>query len=325
MTSQDPQNKTGELVFLSLGGIRRWLMVDLGMTFAGEHEPGIDVILPDISFIEGERHRLSGLIVTHAHEDHIGAIAYLWPRLRAPIYATKFAASLLRHKLEEAGIEGDVPLRVIPEGHRFTLSDFDIELVGVNHSTPESNAVIIRTPLGTVVHSGDWRIDHKPVLAAPFDETHLRRIGREGCLALICDSTNAMWEGRSPGERDVAETLAKLIHDAERRVAITSFASNVARLKAVEQAARTAGRRIVTAGRSMRRVIEAAHRCSYLGRFPARRGFREPAAGTGGLPVHRLSGRTPRRHGAHCRRAPPFNRSRRRRSGYFFCKDDPRQ
>ncbi|MEG9883668.1 MAG: ribonuclease J [Hyphomicrobiales bacterium] len=281
MTSQDLQNKTGELVFLSLGGIgeigmncslyglgpagdRRWLMVDLGMTFAGEHEPGIDVILPDISFIEGERYRLLGLVATHAHEDHIGAIAHLWPRLRAPIYATKFAASLLAHKLDEAGIEGEVPLRVIPGGHRFTLECFDIELVGVNHSTPESNAVIIRTPLGTVVHSGDWRIDRRPMLAAATDETRLRCIGREGCLALVCDSTNAMSEGDSPGERDVAETLAKLIHDAERRVVITSFASNVARLNAVERAARTSGRRIVTAGRSMRRVIEAAHRCGYL-------------------------------------------------------------
>ena len=244
---------------------REWLIVDLGITFGGETEPGVDVILPDIGFLEAERPNLKALLLTHAHEDHLGAVADLWPRLGGvPVYATPFTAAMLKSKLGEAGLLPDFPLHVVPLGHRFTIGPFDIELVNMSHSIPEPSAVIIKTDLGTVFHTADWKLDEHPLTSAPTDVARLKALGEEGVTALICDSTNAIRDGMSPSEADVAVTLERLIAEAPRRVAVTIFASNVARIRSVANAARAAGRRLVVVGRAMYRVIEAAQETGYL-------------------------------------------------------------
>jgi ribonuclease J len=270
-----------ELVFAPLGGVgeigmnlsiygigserfKTWIAVDLGVAFAGEELPGIDVIMPDIRFLVEERRNLAGLVLTHAHEDHFGAILDLWPRLKVPLYATPFTAALLEAKrLSEPGAP-EIPVNVVPLDARFSLGPFDIELVSVAHSIPESNSLIIRTKLGTVLHTGDWKLDPTPVLGPPTDEAKLRALGEAGCLALIGDSTNAIRDGRSPSERDVAKTLADLIRSAPRRVAVTTFASNVARIRAVADAARSAEREVVVVGRAMERIVQVARETGYL-------------------------------------------------------------
>jgi len=269
-------------VFLALGGIgeigmncylyglgpvddRHWLMVDLGITFPeGENDPGIDVILPDLRFIEEERAALAGIVLTHAHEDHFGAVAELWSRLRVPIYATPFAAALLTAKLAEFGGRERPEVRVVALGSRFSVGRFDIELISLAHSIPESNALLLRTPLGSVLHTGDWKLDATPLIGAPAAVSRLSALGDEGVTAMMCDSTNALRDGRSPSERDVARTLAGLIRAAKGRVAVTIFASNVARIRAVADATRSAGRQLVVAGRAMHRIIAAAMDTGYL-------------------------------------------------------------
>lgn len=271
-----------ELVFAPLGGVgeigmnlslyglggeqrRTWMAVDLGVSFASEeHLPGVDLILPDIRFLVEERRNLAGIVLTHAHEDHFGALFDLWPKLKVPVYATPFTAALLEAKrLGEPGAP-EIPVTVVPLGGRFTLGPFDIELVSVAHSIPESNALIIRTPLGNVLHTGDWKIDPTPVIGLPTDEAKLRSLGGEGCLALVGDSTNAVRDGRSPSEADVAKSLAQIIAASTGRVAVTTFASNVARIRAVADAARAADREIVVVGRAMERVIQVARETGYL-------------------------------------------------------------
>jgi ribonuclease J len=270
-----------ELLFAPLGGVgeigmnlalyglgegasRKWIAVDLGVSFAGDDLPGIDLIMPDIAFLIAERRNLLGLVLTHAHEDHFGALLDLWPRLRCPVYATPFTASLLAAKREGEPGALDVPVNVVPLGARFTLGEFDIELVSVAHSIPESNALIIRTPLGNVLHTGDWKLDPTPVLGPPTDEAKLKALGDEGCLALIGDSTNAVRDGRSPSERDVARTLRDLIGAAKGRIAVTTFASNVARMRSVAAAAAAAGREVVVVGRAMDRISQVARETGYL-------------------------------------------------------------
>ena len=272
----------GGLVFAPLGGVgeigmnlsiyglgderrRSWLAVDLGVSFASEEQlPGIDLILPDIRYLVSERRNLAGLVLTHAHEDHFGAILDLWPQLKVPIYATPFTAALLTAKrLNEPGAP-EIPITEVALGSRFKVGPFDIELVSVAHSIPESNALIIRTPHGNVLHTGDWKLDPTPVIGPPTDETKLRALGNEGCLVLVGDSTNAVREGRSPSEQDVARTLAELIKGARGRVAVTTFASNVARLRAVADAARACGREVVVVGRAMERVVQVARETGYL-------------------------------------------------------------
>ncbi|RTL67575.1 MAG: ribonuclease J [Hyphomicrobiales bacterium] len=271
-----------ELIFLPLGGIgeigmncylygvgpedrRTWLMVDLGITFPeGEFDPGVDVILPDVRFIAEERSSLAGIVLTHAHEDHFGAVAELWPRLQAPIYATPFTAALLKAKLAEYGSGKDIEIHEIPLNSRFTVGPFDLELVTVAHSIPEPNALVLRTPFGNVLHTGDWKIDDTPFVGDPIDKPRLKALGEEGILAMVSDSTNAMREGRSPSETEVAENLKAIIRRAKRRVAVTIFASNVSRIKAVAEAARAAGRQIVVAGRAMHRMIQVAKETGYL-------------------------------------------------------------
>jgi ribonuclease J len=271
----------GELVLLPLGGAseigmncylygtgpsdaREWLMVDLGVKFGDETEPGIDVVLPDLSFIESERAALAGIVLTHAHEDHLGALPWLWRRLAVPVYCTPFAAALLSNKLREFGLAEEVPLQVKPPGARFTVGSFDLEFVAVTHSIPEPTALLIRTSDGSALHSGDWKIDRTPSIGPDLDVARLQEIGAEGIDAFICDSTNVLREGHSPSEREVAATLDQIIAAAPRRVAITTFASHVGRISSAVRSARKAGREIVVAGRAMRNVIEAARATGYL-------------------------------------------------------------
>ena len=271
-----------ELVFAPLGGVgeigmnlaiyglgderrRQWLAVDCGVSFAAEeHLPGVDLILPDIRFLEEERKNLAGIVLTHAHEDHFGALLELWPKLKVPVYATAFSAALLRAKCAGEANAPDIPVTVVERGSRFSVGPFDIELVTMSHSIPEANALIIRTPRGTVLHTGDWKIDPKPILNDPTDETKLRALGDEGCLALIGDSTNAVREGTSPSESDVAAVLTELIKASPRRVAVTTFASNVGRLRAVADAARAADREVVVIGRAMERIVAIARETGHF-------------------------------------------------------------
>ena len=272
---------TDELVFAPLGGVgeigmnlaiyglgdehrRQWIAVDFGVAFADDALPGIDLILPDIRYLVEERRNLLGLVLTHAHEDHFGALLDLWPRLQLPVYATPFTAALLQAKQESEPGAPEIPVNIVPLGSRFTLGPFDIELVSMAHSIPESNGLIIRTPLGAVLHTGDWKIDPTPLIGPPTDEARLRAFGDEGCLALIGDSTNAFREGRSPSESDVAKALADLIRTAPARVAVTTFASNVARLRAVAEAAATCEREVVVVGRAMERISQVARETGYL-------------------------------------------------------------
>jgi ribonuclease J len=272
----------GDLVFAPLGGVgeigmnlslyglgderkRTWLIVDVGVSFANEENlPGIELIFPDIRYLVSERRNIAGIVLTHAHEDHYGAMLDLWPKLRVPVYATPFTAALLTAKrLGEPGAP-DIPITEVGLGSRFNVGPFDIELCSVAHSIPESNALIIRTPHGTVLHTGDWKLDPTPVFGPPTDEAKLRALGEEGCLALIGDSTNAVREGRSPSESDVTRNIAELILNAPGRVAVTTFASNVARIRAVADAARAAGREVVVVGRAMERVTQVARETGYL-------------------------------------------------------------
>ena len=271
-----------ELVFVALGGLgeigmnaylygvgpedaRQWLMVDLGITFPeGEDDPGIDVIFPDLRFIEEQRSSLAGLVITHAHEDHIGAVIDLWPRLGVPVYATPFTAGMLKAKLAEHGGRLKIPIHEIPLEGRFKAGPFDVEMISVAHSIPESSALAIHTPLGTVIHTGDWKLDATPITGKPVDGARLTAFGDAGVLAIVGDSTNSMREGTSPSERDVAKTIAELVKGAPHRVAITLFASNVARVIAAARAAQASGRELVVAGRALHRVIDVAIDTGYL-------------------------------------------------------------
>ena len=271
-----------EFVFVPLGGVgeigmnlylygygrpgnREWLIVDMGVTFGGDQEPGVDIILPDISFLQEERANIVGLLLTHAHEDHFGAVVDLWPLLgRVPVYATPFTAEMLKSKLSEAEMLDGFPLEIMPMGGRGAIGPFDVELVAMSHSIPEPSAVIIRTPLGAALHTGDWKLDENPLTSAPTDEARLRALGDEELTALVCNSTNAIRDGVSPSEADVAVTLTRLIGEARQRVAVTTFASNVARIRSVAKATRAAGRELVVVGRAMFRVIEAAQATGYL-------------------------------------------------------------
>ncbi len=274
-----------ELVFAPLGGLgeigmnlalygygrkgaKKWLMVDCGVAFAGPDLAGIDLIVPDISFVDKIREDLVGLIITHAHEDHIGAVADLWPRLRCRLYATRFAAELLQTKrLSEDGAP-DVPIEVVAQGATVAIEPFRVEFIAVAHSIPESCALAIRTPLGLVLHSGDWKIDSEPGLGKPTDAKRLQAIGAEGVLALISDSTNILRDGLSPSEGDVGKTLREIVAKAQGRVVVTTFASNVARIRAVAEAAMAAQRNVVLVGRAMERVVGVARECGYLDGVP---------------------------------------------------------
>ncbi|MCI0467402.1 MAG: ribonuclease J [Beijerinckiaceae bacterium] len=278
-------NESDELVFVPLGGLGeigmnlalygfgckgrwKWLMADCGVAFAGPDLAGIDLIIPDIGFIEKMRGDLTGLVITHAHEDHIGALRDLWPKLGCKIYATNFAAALFDAKRlsEPGGL--DVPFSIVAQGETKAIGPFSIEFIAMAHSIPESCALAIRTPLGTILHSGDWKIDAAPGIGKMTDEKRLAALGTEGVLALVSDSTNILRDGFSPSEADVAVTLREIIGAAPGRVAVTIFASNVARIRAVAEAALAAGRTIVIVGRAMERAVDVARDCGYLDGIP---------------------------------------------------------
>ena len=252
---------------------RKWLMVDCGLGFPGADLPGVDVVYPDISFVERIAKDLVAICITHAHEDHIGALATLWPRLKCKVYATPFATGLL--EVRRLGEPGAPKITMFPAraGSVLDLDPFTVEYIAVAHSIPEANALAIRTPLGVALHTGDWKIDPEPGIGQRIDERRLRALGDEGVDALICDSTNILREGDSFSESDVARTLRTLIAEAKGRVMVTTFASNVQRLRAIAEAAQACGRTVVVAGRAMDRVVQVARDCGYLEGLP---GFNAP-------------------------------------------------
>ena len=268
-----------KLMFLPLGGCNeigmnlnlyhyngKWLMVDLGITFG--RDLGIEIMMPDPQYIVDRKKDLMGLVLTHAHEDHIGAVPYLWERLRCPIYATPFTAILVREKLKEVGLARHAKIHEVPLGNSVNLDPFNVEFVTLTHSIPEPNALAIKTPAGTIVHTGDWKIDEAPMIGAQTDQKRLQQLGDEGVLALVCDSTNVFVEGRTGSEADVRQELARVVAQQKQRVVVACFASNVARVESAAIAAQQAGRRVAIVGRSLYRMEEAARKCGYLKDIP---------------------------------------------------------
>jgi len=269
------RQQNDELVFLPLGGSneigmnfnlygfgpehdRKWIVVDLGVTFGDQTTPGVEVILPDPEYIEQYADRILGIVLTHAHEDHIGAVAWLWPRLKAPVYATPFTAFILREKLREADLLDEVSITEVPLGGSIELGPFQLDLITLTHSIPEPNGLAIKTPLGTILHTGDWKIDPDPLLGDVTDAAAIRKLGDEGILAMVCDSTNVFVDGHAGSEADVRVAMTELIGGLKGKVAVACFASNVARMDSVIRAAEAAGRRVCLAGRSMHRMAAAA-------------------------------------------------------------------
>ena len=253
---------------LSLYGTAgKWLMVDCGVTFGDETTPGIDIIMPDVSFIADRRDDLVGMVITHGHEDHIGAIQHLWPQLQCPIYATKFTAAMIANKLAYGDLKGRVRIIELPEAAQFELGPFKCELVPVTHSIPESNMLAVKTAHGTVLHTGDWKFDPDPVVGRASDDKRLKELGGEGIMALIGDSTNALVPGHSGSEREVQDEFIKLFGTLKNRIIVTCFASNIARLKSIAVAARQSGRYVTLVGRSLWRNAEVAEDCGYLPEF----------------------------------------------------------
>ena len=278
--------KTGEpgaeeLLFLPLGGSGeigmnlnlyghdgQWLIVDVGITFGDPTTPGVDVIMPDPAFIEERQDQIAGIVLTHAHEDHLGAMPYLWPKLQCPVYATPFTAAFLRRKLAETDFVDDVEIIEIPLSGHFSVGCFDIELITLTHSILEPNALVIRTPAGKIMHTGDWKLDPDPALGPNTDEQALIRAGDEGMLAMVCDSTNALNPGWSGSEGVVRKNLIDLVGELSGKVAIACFASNVARLESATQAGLQNGRKVALVGRSLWRILDAAKETGYLQDLP---------------------------------------------------------
>ena len=270
-----------ELLFLALGGSDeigmnvnlygcegKWIMVDLGMTFSGGQYPGVELVLPDLDFIEARKKDLLGIVLTHGHEDHIGAIPYLAADLDVPLYATPFTATLIRGKLEEEGLAEQVDLNVIPQNGSFELGPFGLRYVSLAHSIPDMNAVMIDTPYGKVFHTGDWKIDDAPVIGTNATPAEMTALGDEGILALVCDSTNAFNEDDSGTEGSVRVGLEKAVKAAKGRVLVTSFASNAARLQTLYDVAKATKRQLCVAGRSLDRIVRAAQVNGLLKGFP---------------------------------------------------------
>ena len=274
-----------ELVFLPLGGAneigmnlslygfgpaddRRWLMIDLGVSFGGDGIPGVEVVMADPAFAVAQGDRLLGLVLTHAHEDHLGAVPYLWPRLRCPVYAGHFATAMLRRKIAEEPWRDEMPLRLLPDRGTLTIGPFDLELIGLTHSIPEMRAVAITTPLGLVLHTGDWKLDPDPVVGEASDETRLAELGDAGVLAMVCDSTNVFEPGHSGSEGSLLASLTEVVAARPGLVAVTCFGSNVARLHTLAAVAQATGRHVVMAGASLKRAHAAARECGFLQEFP---------------------------------------------------------
>ncbi|MFL6777354.1 MAG: ribonuclease J [Sphingomicrobium sp.] len=270
-----------ELLFVALGGSGeigmnvnlygcrgQWIMVDLGLTFADSSYPGVELILPDLEFIENQQERLAGIVLTHGHEDHIGALPYLAEELKAPLFATPFTAGLIAGKLEEEGLTGQVNLNVVERGGSIELGPFRVTFVALSHSIPEGNGLLIETPFGSVFHTGDWKIDDTPVIGQAADTGTLTAIGDEGILALVCDSTNVFQDKPSGSEESVQAGLLAKVSEATGRVLVTTFASNAARLETIGRVARETGRQVCIAGRSLDRILRVAQSTGYLLDFP---------------------------------------------------------
>lgn len=277
-----------ELLFLALGGSAeigmnvnlygcegKWVMVDLGMTFADPGYPGIDLILPDLEFIEKRADDLLGIVLTHGHEDHIGAIPYLAADLNVPLFATPFTAGLIRRKLEEAGLENEVELNIIPNEGSLELGPFGFQYYPIAHSIAEGNALLINTPYGKIFHTGDWKLDDEPLLGTPSTPDQLKAVGDQGILALVCDSTNVFNEKASGSEGDVRRNLMRVVEDIDTRVVVTTFASNAARLQTLGEVAQHTGRTLCVAGRSLDRMIENGKETGYFEDFPPTVRFEE--------------------------------------------------
>ncbi len=277
-----------ELLFLALGGSGeigmnanlygcngQWVMVDLGMTFSGNDYPGVDLVFPDLEFIEERQEHLAGIVLTHGHEDHIGALPFFAGDLDVPLYATAFTAGLIRRKLDEHGLLDSVTINIIPERDRFTVGPFDFQYIPLAHSTAEGNAMLIHTPHGTIFHTGDWKLDDEPLIGSPATQSEITKIGDDGILALVCDSTNAFSPNASGSEGDVRRELTKLVKSIKGRVVITTFASNVARMDTLGKIAKETGRTVCLAGRSLHRILENAQETGYLTDFPDTVDFRE--------------------------------------------------
>jgi ribonuclease J len=260
------------------GHAGKWLMVDLGMGFAGDGVPGVDLLMPDLSFIAEHRRDLVGLVLTHAHEDHLGAVPYMWPRLRCPIYATPFTAAVLRLKLIEHGLQNEVEINEIPLRGAFSLGPFDLQYITVTHSIPEPNMLTIATAAGTLVHTGDWKLDPDPVVGELTDVEALKRVGDSGVLAMIGDSTNALTPGHSGSEGALQKSLTDLFPNYAQRIVVACFSSNVARIESIALAAAANGRQMAIVGRSLWRIVEAAHETGYLTNLPPFLTGREAAA-----------------------------------------------
>ncbi|WP_439594739.1 ribonuclease J [Falsiroseomonas sp.] len=272
---------TGDLAFIPLGGTGEiglnfnvyrcdgaLLAVDLGLGFGGSEHPEVEVMVPDPTWLVERRDKLVGLVITHAHEDHVGAVAHIWPKLRCPIYASPFTASVLRRKLGEVGLAQQAEINVIPLGGRWKLAPFDLEFLRVAHSIVEPQALAIRTRHGTILHTGDWKLDPNPLIGPPTDEAAFGRLGDEGVLAMVCDSTNAMVEGHSGSEAEVRRNLAALIKGLKGRVAVSCFSTNLARIESIALAGRAAGRQVALFGRSLRNADASARECGYLRSIP---------------------------------------------------------
>ncbi len=280
------RSRDDELVLLPLGGAgeigmnfnaygfgppddRQWIVVDCGVLFGREGTtPGIDLIMPDIRYLAEQRENVLAIVLTHAHEDHIGAVGHLWPQLQCPVYATPFTARLLEDKLAEVGLQDRLRVRSVPLGGHLSIGPYEIDFVSITHSIPEPNALAIKTPLGTVVHTGDWKLDPDPLIGEATDGNAFSKLGDNGVLAMVCDSTNALVSGESGSELRVRESLSDLIGTLKGRVAVTAFASNVARLDSIAKAARAHGREVALVGRSMHRIVGAAKETGYLKDFP---------------------------------------------------------
>jgi ribonuclease J len=267
----------GDLLWLPLGGAGeigmnlslyghngKWLMVDCGITFSDDRMPSIDVLVPDIQFIAEQKENLVGLVLTHAHEDHLGAVAHLWERLQCPVYATPFACGLLRRKLGEAGLERRVSITEVPPGGGVSVDPFSVEFIQLAHSVPQTQALVIDTPAGRVLHASDWKLDPEPLLGPPTDEQGLRAAGKKGLVAMMCDSTNVFVDGHTGSEGPLRKSLADIVAVQTGRVVVTLFASNVARMESAIKAGVAAGRSVCLVGRSLFRIFEIARECGYL-------------------------------------------------------------
>jgi len=270
-----------ELIFCPLGGSgeigmnmnlyaygkeddRKWIIVDMGVTFADDSIPGIDLIFPDPGFILDKKNDLLGIVLTHAHEDHIGAIAHIWPKLKCKMYATPFTAALIDEKFKEKKIDVSSYLKIVPLNSKIKLGPFEIDFVTLTHSILEPNGLSISTPLGTILHTGDWKVDPNPLIGGNIDEEKLKEIGEKGVASMICDSTNIFSPGRAGSESDVRESLLKIMKLKTQKILVTSFASNVARMETIFYCANKTGRSICLVGRSMHRIYKAARKCGYL-------------------------------------------------------------